>query len=147
MHKLKIHDLSIGDWVQWNGKTYRVCLIDGVSLTVELAEEAGETIEVAIDEITGIPLTTEIFEKNGLVQDPTWPDVYQLNLANGEREDVVTFCDGGGRAPWGNVVLWPLGVDRLECCNENGTQVPYMEFVHQLQRLYRLAGIEKEIEL
>lgn len=147
MHKLKISDLSVGDWVRWNDKTYRVCLIDGVSLTVGLAEEAGGTIEVAIDELTGIPLTTEIFEKNGLVRDPTFPDIHQLNLANGEREDVVTFCEEGRRAPWGKVDSWPLGVDRLEFCNENSTMVPYMEFVHQLQRLYRLAGIEKEIEL
>ena len=145
MQKLKIHDLSIGDWVQWNGKAYRVCLIDGISLTVELAEELGGTIEVAIDELTGIPLTTEIFEKNGFVRE--FPDVYQLNLANEEREDVVTFCDGAGRAPWGKVDSWPLGVDRLEFCNENSTLVPYMGFIHQLQRLYRLAGIEKEIEL
>lgn len=93
MQKLKIYDLSVGDWVQWNDKTYRVCLIDGVSLTVKLAEEAGGTIEVAIDEVTGIPLTIEIFEKNGLVRDPIFPDIHQLNLVNGEREDVVTFCE------------------------------------------------------
>lgn len=147
MHKLKITDLSVGDWVRWNDKTYRVCLIDGVSLTVELAEEAGGAIEVAIDEVTGIPLTIEIFEKNGFVRDPTFPDIHQLNLVNGEREDVVTFCEEGRRAPWGKVDSWPLGVDRLEFCNENSTMVPYMEFVHQLQRLYRLAGINKEIEL
>lgn len=146
MNKIQLYDLSVGDWVQWNGKTYRVCLIDGVSLTVELAEELGGTIEVAIDEVTGIPLTAEIFEKNGLVRDTPFPDIRQLNLVNGEREDVVTFCYGGGRAPWGKVDSWPLGVDRLECCNENSTLVPYMEFVHQLQCLYRLAGIEKEIE-
>ena len=145
MYKLKITDLSVGDWVRWNDKTYRVCVIDGVSLTVELAEELGGTIEVAIDELTGIPLTTEIFEKNGFVRE--FPDVYQLNLANEEREDVVTFCDGVGGAPWGKVDSWPLGVDRLEFCNENSTLVPYMGFIHQLQRLYRLAGIEKEIEL
>ena len=145
MYKLKITDLSVGDWVRWDDKTYRVCVIDGVSLTVELAEELGGTIEVAIDELTGIPLTTEIFEKNGFVRE--FPDVYQLNLANEEREDVVTFCDGAGRAPWGKVDSWPLGVDRLEFCNENSTLVPYMGFIHQLQRLYRLAGIEKEIEL
>ena len=145
MYKLKITDLSVGDWVRWNDKTYRVCVIDGVSLTVELAEELGGTIEVPIDELTGIPLTTEIFEKNGFVRE--FPDVYHLNLANEEREDVVTFCDGAGRAPWGKVDSWPLGVDRLEFCNENSTLVPYMGFIHQLQRLYRLAGIEKEIEL
>lgn len=147
MYKLKITDLSIGDWAQWNGKTYRVCLIDGVSLTVELAEELGGTIEVAIDEVTGILITPEILEKNGLVLDPTFPDIHQLNLVNGEREDVVTFCDGDGRAPWGKVDSYPLGVDRLEFCHENSTLVPYMGFVHQLQRLYRLAGIEKDIEL
>lgn len=147
MKKLQITDLSVGDWLQWNGKTYRVCLIDGVSLTVELAEEAGGTIEVSIDEVSGIPLTTEIFEKNGFVRDITFPDVHQLNLANGEREDVVTFCDGDRRAPWGKVDSWPLGVDRLEFYDENSTMVPYMGFVHQLQRLYRLAGIEKDIEL
>lgn len=67
MQKLKISDLPVGVWVRWNEKTYRVCLIDGVSLTVELADELGGTIEVAIDEVFGIPITPEFLEKNGFV--------------------------------------------------------------------------------
>lgn len=149
MNKINISDLSIGDWVRWEGSSenYRVCSIDGVSLTVELAEMLGGTIEVGIDEVVGVPITPEILEKNGFVQDPTFPDIHQLKLVNGEREDLVIFCEEGRRAPWGKVDSWPLGVNRLECCSENSTLVPYMGFVHQLQRLYRLAGIEKEIEL
>ena len=128
MQKLKISDLSVGDWVQWNDKTYRVCLIDGVSLTVELAEEAGGTIEVAIDEVTGIPLTTEILEKNGFeLCEWDWigHDYRCIVQQRGGYWDVLSNKRGYYRT---------IRIDGLEC-------------VHELQHAIRLAGIEKEIEL
>lgn len=125
MHKLKIYDLSVGDWVRWNDKTYRVCLIDGVSLTVELAEEAGGTIEVAIDEVTGIPLTTEIFEKNGISK------TY-------ESDEYAVYKGEGFNVTEYYTELWEFEKHRNRMKIRN---------VHELQHAIRLAGIEKEIEL
>lgn len=141
MQKLKIHDLSIGDWVQWNGKAYRVCLIDGVSLTVELAEVLGGTIEVAIDELSGIPITPEILEKNGFsFKDFAFGETTMLGrhirlISVSPRNEWwcihVSIRKAGGHDFWDMV----FGVDFIG------------QFVHELQHAIRLAGIEKEIEL
>lgn len=141
MQKLKIHDLSIGDWVRWNDKTYRVCVIDGVSLTVELAEEAGETIEVAIDELSGIPITREILEKNGLsfkefaFEETTMLGRHIRRILVSARNQGwnihVSIRKAGGHDFW----------DMVSAVDFIG------QFVHELQHAIRLAGIEKEIVL
>lgn len=125
MYKLKITDLSVGDWVRWNDKTYRVCLIDGISLTVELAEEAGGTIEVAIDELFGIPITPEILEKNGISK------TY-------ESDEYAVYKGEGFNVTEYYTELWEFEKHRNRMKIRN---------VHQLQHALRLAGIEKTIEL
>lgn len=135
MRKIQITDLSVGDWVQWNDKTYRVCLIDGVSLTVELAEELGGTIEVAIDELSGIPLTPEILEKNGFVGaiDGDYPvrTEYVFKAVNivGFADCDFYHCRIWNTEGWGRITFSKI------------------HYVHELQHALRLAGIEKEIEL
>ena len=141
MKKLDITDLCICDWVQWNDKTYRVCLIDGVSLTVELAEELGGTIEVAIDELSGIPITPEILEKNGLslkefaFEETTMLGRHIRRISVSVRDQgwwiFVRIRKAGGYDFWDVVFT----VDFIG------------QFVHELQHAIRLAGIEKEIEL
>lgn len=131
MGKMKISDLSLGDWARWNDKAYRVCLIDGVSLTVELAEEAGETIEVSIDELTGIPITPEILEKNGFKKNGEYNE-WNIGEWN-ERPFIGVSLD------LQSMRIISLGTDifvehQVVC-------------VHQLQHALRLAGVEKEIEL
>ena len=141
MYKLKISDLSVGDWVQWNDKTYRVCVIDGVSLTVELAEKFGGTIEVAIDELSGIPITREILEKNGLslkefaFEETTMLGRHIRRISVSPRNErwwiYVSIRKAGGHDFWDMVFV----VDFIG------------QFVHELQHAIRFAGIEKEIEL
>ena len=141
MHKLKITDLSVGDWVQWNGKTYRVCLIDGVSLTVELAEKAGGTIEVAIDEVTGIPLTIEILKKNRFdFKDFAFQETTMLGRHI--RRIWVSTRDQG----------WNIHVSIRKAGGHDFVDMVFAvdfigQFVHELQHALRLAGIEKEIAL
>ena len=125
MSELKISDLSVGDWVRWNDKTYRVCVIDGVSLTVELAEELGGTIEVAIDELIGIPLTPEILEKNGISK------TY-------ESDEYAVYKGEGFNVTEYYTELWEFEKHRNRMKIRN---------VHELQHALRFARIEKTIEL
>ena len=135
MQKLKIHDLSIGDWVQWNGKAYRVCLIDGISLTVELAEELGGTIEVAIDELSGIPITPEILEKNGFVREIDGDNPVRTEYVF-KHVNIVGFAD----CDFYHCRIWnPEGRGRI--------LFPKIHYVHELQHALRLEGFKKEIEL
>lgn len=152
MNKLKIYDIAVGDWVSWNEKTYRVCLIDGISLTVELAEELGGTIEVAIDELSGIPLTAEILERNGFRRSVDY---------SGNNRTPYIFRRGKKKGPFDKVTvnlfhptdkrLFRRGVYH-ELVYESPMfaghwNFAYVKYVHQLQHAIRLAGIEKEIEL
>lgn len=140
MRELKITDIAVGDWVRWNYKTYRVCLIDGVSLTVELAEGLGGTIEVAIDELSGIPITREILEKNGLsfkefaFEETTMLGRHIRRISVSAHDEGwcihVSIRKAGGHDFWDMV----FAVDFIG------------QFVHELQHAIRLAGIEKEIE-
>lgn len=131
MKKLKISDLSVGDWVRWNDKTYRVCVIDGVSLTVELAEELGGTIEVAIDEVSGIPITPEILEKHGFIKNRGYNE---WNIGE-----------------WNERPFIGVSLDRQSMRVKFFCTDIFIEnkvvYVHQLQHALRLAGIEKDIEL
>ena len=135
MYKLKITDLSVGDWVRWNDKTYRVCVIDGVSLTVELAEELGGTIEVAIDELSGIPIIPAILEKNGFVgeidEDNPVRTEYVFKAVN-----IVGFADCDF---YHCRIRHPEGWGRF--------LFPKIHYVHELQHALCFAGVEKVIEL
>lgn len=138
MSELEISDLSIGDWVRWNDKTCRVCLIDGVSLTVELAEELGGTIEVAIDELSGIPLTPEILEKNGWLPPRKAIELDTWWWTNG-TDTAIEANEYNGE--W---YLTIIEQKEIQYRNRVGIGLKYL---HELQHALRLAGFEKEIEL
>lgn len=137
MLKLKISDLSVGDWVRWNNKTYRVCSIDAISQTVEL----GGTIEVAIDEVAGVPFTPEILVKNGMsfkefaFEETTMLGRHIRRIGVSARDQgwniYVSIRKAGSYDFWDMV----FAVDFIG------------QFVHELQHAIRLAGIEKEIEV
>lgn len=141
MKNIQISDLSIGDWVRRKGRdeNYRVCLIDGVSLTVELAEELGGAVEMNIDEVAGIPITTAILEKNGF---EPFEDAYREVTMLGRYIRSVYFWGGDADDPWISIhVCLASGIDvrpySFTCTFEG-------RYVHQLQHALRLAGIEKE---
>lgn len=141
MKKLDITDLRVCDWVQWNDKPYCVCSIDAISLTVELAENLGDTFEVPVIELSGIPITPEILEKNGLsfkefaFQETTMLGRHIRLIAVSARDQGwcihVSIRKAGGH----DFVDMVFAVDFIG------------QFVHELQHAIRLAGIEKEIEL
>lgn len=141
MKKLDITDLCVCDWVQWNDKPYCVCSIDAISLTVELAEEAGKTIVVAIDEVTGIPITPEILKKNRLeFKDFAFQEITMLGRHI--RLISVSTRDEG----------WCIHVSIRKAGGHDFVDIVFAldfigQFVHELQHAIRLAGIEKEIEL
>ena len=132
MYKLKISDLSVGDWVMVEGEDWKVSAIssDSVGLCVDNDYAVAE-----INECDGILITPEILEKNGFIvgkkifvypstREYVWGDVYLLLVQCGEFYHCrIKKADG-----------WFLTVYAM--C-----------YVHELQHAIRLARIEKEIEL
>ena len=126
MAEIKISDLSVGDWIAYNGKKYRIKEISSPYASVTLwgnNEQRDESIVL----IEPIPLTPEILEKNGFSHNGNkWytPELFTL-----ER-----WSKG-----WTIIIACSCGDYVCEVCT--------IKYVHQLQHALRLAGVEKEIEL
>ena len=121
---MRIEELSVGDWVAYNGKKYRIKEISSPYASVTLwgnNEQRDESIVL----IEPIPLTAEILEKNGFEKTA----ICTTYLYNSDIE-ITLYGDGWWRT---------IGLDEYSLYRLDG--------VHQLQHALRLAGIEKEIEV
>lgn len=137
MATLKISDLSVGDWVRYDGKEYQVQCVDAMSEIVTLFGYC-EQREESAGNLRSIPITAEILEKNGWSSDGMYARLRideQLHLEYYFHEHRLRkyYC----------------GVDEWQ----NHAKVTDITFaahcysVHQLQHALRLAGVDKEINL
>lgn len=128
MEHIKINDLSVGDWVMYEGNHRKVALIDGVNGLIKFALSPNF---VGTGAIEPIPITPDILKSNGWYEDDydTGTDYITDNtniMYNKERKD------------------W-------KACIMNGSPVVRVKvfffYVHELQHALRLAKIAEEIEL
>lgn len=125
MGHIKINDLSVGDWVMYEGSYRKVALIDGVNGLIKFALSPNF---VGTGGVEPIPITPEIMDKHGKYS-----------------SDYKAWCIGG-RA----VVSSGQGTYHVHIYDCHISQVAVMvsaKYIHQLQHSLRLAGITKEIEL
>lgn len=128
---MKINELMIGDYI---------CLDGDVNydnpIRIQQIGYQGENDIVAdsdvfgVEDIIPIPLTEEILVKNGFEDVTEEGDRIRL-LGTFDENDNLTFVN-----------LYPATIGY-------GTDIPQLKvyYVHQLQHLLRLAGVQKEIEL
>lgn len=141
MATLKISDLSVGDWVQdKNGIYAKVIGVEnwsnGYFLNIELHD-----VNVGVTPLASahpIPITAEILERNGwrILEKEVLGEDYEYNGEERVWDDEncsIEICEekqGVFWYSWSNeYYMWRL------------------EYVHQLQHLIRLAGVDKEINL
>lgn len=125
MEHIKINDLSVGDWVMYEGNHRKVALIDGVNGLIKFALSPNF---VGMGGVEPIPITPEIMDKHGKYS-----------------SDYKAWCIGG-RA----VVSSEQGTYHVHIYDCRIFQVEvtlFAKYIHQLQNAMRLAGIDKEIEL
>ena len=137
MAEIKISELSIGDWVQYEfpeigKKSIQVNSIDKEDNHIG-AGGVGASAWSDVSNFEPIPLTSEILEKNGFVK---WQGGLVLigDEISCRYEDGNLTIEQGYRDNDG--VLVERLLVNIEC-----------KAVHQLQHALRLAGVEKEIEL
>lgn len=124
---MKIEGLSIGDWVMYKNREWQVCSLYQFTGEVGLWRNDSQICENVAD-LTPIPLTPEILEKNGC-------------LHTAENRILCDWFDGRITVrKYNNREWYELFV------GSNQMKFKLM-FVHQLQRAMNLAGIEKEIIL
>ena len=122
---LKISDLSVGDWVRTKDGNVTVDIIS--PLEVVVMNDYGNLCACKIEDIEPIPITAEILEKNGFEPSSSYWSIYN---------------DAGNHIEiWWNGDKWQLSVNSVEytLCD--------LHWVHQIQHLMRVWGIDKEINL
>lgn len=130
MATLKISELSVGDWVQDKNGIYAKVIgmenwSNGYFLNIELH---GVNVGVTpLASIHPIPITAEILEKIGFKSTSSYWSIYNDN------DDYIEI--------WRNKDKWYLSVNSVEytLCD--------LHWVHQIQHLMRVWGIDKEINL
>lgn len=141
MATLKISDLSVGDWVQNDYGDY--VKVEGIwqgsnfNYQVDILRD-GRTGTIVPCNLHPIPITAEILEKNGwrVIEKEVLGEDYEYN--GGERvwDDencTIEICEAKQGVFW---YSW-----------SNEYYMWRLKYVHQLQHLIRLAGVDKEINL
>ena len=118
---MKANELMIANWVIDNGKYAQ---ITGITCDGNIETTVNEKSNIEL--ISPIPLTPEILEKNGFEEWDGW-FIYAPESAGIEIAWLGTILKIGG-----------------ECGN---LELPTIEYVHQLQNVFMLCGISKEIVL
>ena len=126
---MKANEIQIGDWVEPHQCMIPTvyCKVEGIYSDGTVHLDKAERL-FALDELTPVPLTPEILEKNGFKK---YNGLYRLDIAEG----VFVNADFKSKEPFVSVH------------NTCYRATPICWYLHQLQHALRLCGIEKEIEL
>ena len=125
---MKANELMIGDWViGGSGEPFKIGIIDPDFLYW--------------NEVQPIPITSEIFVKNGFIKQGVdgWEYIHP---------DDSTFSYISYRILYRTYYDNNLFIKKYKGSNTSATlQISYINFVHQLQHALKLCGIEKKIIL
>ena len=130
---MKKSELKLGDWVLVGGSPIKIDeLVEGIDTLSVYDDETNEIKDYSYDELTPIPLTEEILEKNGWREDDEiWDIDYtfgQLHIeffSNGkEIEAMVSVTDG-----------------RDVCC------LRLIKHIHELQHLLCALGMDDDLKI
>lgn len=146
---MKAEELMVGNWVMWKNKAVQVASISGIVYSfgrtdVILAHcNDQKTLETHdIKSISPILLTLEILEKNGWRRknNRLWlffrKGCDELNILYGENYTQIEYL---------NMIYNPE--DNAEVNYGHSFEFPRIIYVHELQHILKLCGIEKEIVL
>lgn len=147
--ELCYEDLMVGDWVMWKEKPVQVARVSGVvysfghiDVTLAHCNDSGLLETHDTKSISPIPITAEILEKNGWrgKSHTQWKffrnGCDELNILLGKNYTQVEYL---------NMIYNPE--DNAEVNYGHNFEFPRTIYVHELQHVLRLCGIEKEIEL
>lgn len=135
MATLKISELSVGDWVGYNGKSYRTVIVDALDQTATIFgnDEQGD---IHIEQLAPIPITAEILENNGFENMGSGLMRYEFELREKKYKIILGSFDEE---------VWFADFYFMRKKNID-SNIPLF-YIHQLQHILRLAGVDKEINL
>lgn len=139
-----VNNLSIGDWVcakKFDRETpaMKVVSLGESWVHLEIDPEQGDPFEFEPSDIVGIPITSEVLEKNGFVDNGVGQ--HYLKCGNGITVRV-------GRSPLFHDGCWLVATDKQVDETISTTCVLFnARHIHELQRALRLAKVGKEVVL
>ena len=129
---LQAKDLQIGDWYAFRGHPYQ-CTASDIASLAECEKQGAPT------DISEIPITEEILEKNFKDSEA---DYVKERINVGYSVNWIELHDFNGSF---YVILdmpYKLNSARIEHLHKG-----VFNYVHEIQHLFRLCGIEHEIKL
>lgn len=123
MGRIKISELSVGDWVLMNGEPAKALRLTMAGRTI-FKGLSGQIYGSVGDDIFPLPIASEILEANG-IQRTYEDDSYAIFRGDGLW--AVKYSDGD----------WELSTPPV--CRID------IKHIHQLQHALRLTGVDKEI--
>lgn len=116
---MKPNELMIDDWVEYG---QYITTVRSLSDKIVLSGCIGR-----LDEVRPVPITTEILEANGFLKKENHTDVFYVVFINSSP-----------------VYVGPSIGDQWEVnIYQNGKIEMYIKYVHELQHILRLQGLEK----
>lgn len=121
----KVNELMVEDWVMYRGEPIIVFEIDYYCNRIDTEPDGYDSIRyINLSDIQPIPLTSKILEKNGFQQISTNKYISsEVTIAVFAEEFLITVK------------------------SENAMGMFTLKYVHELQHVLRLCGIDKKIEL
>lgn len=145
---MEASDFMAGDWV-YNSKNERckICSIEGIGepyATLDNYDKENDGCFETECDLNPIPLVADILEKNGFVhrQSVTWGDIFTYTYAIIQKDKVLQYEQHFNLSPHpydGSGFYWIPEMSAVSAL--------LVVYVHELQHLLRLCGIDKEINL
>lgn len=134
-----IQDMMIGDWVQLNGEPMQVSRIDLYSVNAKPAFccSSPHNIWSYNNDFKPIRLTIEILEKNE----------FEKASQVSDTEPFDTDEEGNKHYSYNKTFWGWFQPDNIFCIPANGMGWLQLKYVHELQHVLKLCGINKEIKL
>ena len=130
---MKAKELKIGDWVLAGGSPIKIDeLVEGIDALTLYDDETNEIENYSYDELSPIPLTEEILEKNGWREND---EIWGIDYAFGHLH--IEFFSNGKEIE----AMVSVTDDRDVCC------LRQIKYIHELQHILWALGMDDDLKI
>ena len=130
---MKKSELKLGDWVLAGGSPIKIDeLVEGIDALTIYDDETNEIENYSYDDLSPIPLTSEILEKNGWKEDD---EIWGIDYTFGHLH--IEFFSNGKEIE----AMVSVTDDRDVCC------LRQIKYIHELQHLLWALGMDDDLKI
>ena len=130
---MKKSELKLGDWVLAGGSPIKIDeLVEGIDALTIYDDETNEVKDYSYDDLSPIPLTEEILEKNGWKEDD---EIWGIDYTFGHLH--IEFFSNGKEIE----AMVSVTDDRDVCC------LRQIKYIHELQHILWALGMDDDLKI